>query len=318
LGGLWEDFGRTLGGVWGDFGRTLGRIWEDFGRTLGGLWGDFGRTLGRLWEDPSPLGLCPPSRRYAFGAQALFDKKLSKWRQELKALRIYKKGKSEMIEGKMVRTWIPDRPLTKDEIVERKAAFKTHIGNPSVGCWRRKADMEMLEKVDKLTEKVDGLVEVQERQGEEQRDLRSDLDQDRQEAAKHRADDREEVDVLKKEVQGLKHKIERAESSAPKRPRKAKEPETPEELAKKKQQKELDPANTKVTKAIETMEQDKATEDSLKNALAEGKPVQRGLTAAKKKREKSEFNLAHAKKQAETLEAEFALKFPPAPLALDA
>ena len=96
-----------------------------------------------------------------------------------------------------------------------------------------------------------------------------------------------------------------------KKPRKAKEPETPEELAKKKQQKELDTANTKVTKAIETLEQDKATEDSLKNALAEGKPVQRGLTAAKKKREKSEKNLKNLQDEATDLKAKFEQKFPP-------
>ena len=64
------------------------------------------------------------------------------------------------------------------------------------------------------------------------------------------------------------------------------------------------------------MEQDKAAEDSLKNTLAEGKPVQPALTAAKKKREKSEDKLARAEKELATLGAEFALKYPPAPLAL--
>ena len=71
----------------------------------------------------------------------------------------------------------------------------------------------------------------------------------------------------------------------------------------------------KVTNAIKTLTEDKATEDSLKNTLAEGKPVQRALTAAKKKREKSEDKLARAEKELATLEAEFALKYPPAPLA---
>ena len=96
-----------------------------------------------------------------------------------------------------------------------------------------------------------------------------------------------------------------------KRPRKDKEPETPEELDKKKLQKELDNVMKKVTKAIETLTEDKATEDSLKNTLAEGKPVQRALTAATKKRENSEKKLKNLQDDVADREAKFALKFPP-------
>ena len=81
-----------------------------------------------------------------------------------------------------------------------------------------------------------------------------------------------------------------------KKPRKAKEPETPEMLEKKKLQKDLDAARRKVTKADTTLEQDKVAEDILKQGCDAGRSAKPALTAAKKKREMSEFNLAHAKK----------------------
>ena len=114
---------------------------------------------------------------------------------------------------------------------------------------------------------------------------------------------------LTKEVQGLKRKNERADSSAPKR--KTKEPETPETLEKKKLQKELDAAKRKVTNATATMEQDREAEDIQKKGCDAGRSAKPALTAAKKKREKSEDKLARAEKELATLEAEFALKFPP-------
>ena len=69
----------------------------------------------------------------------------------------------------------------------------------------------------------------------------------------------------------------------------------------------------KVTKAIETLTENMATEDSLKNTLAEGKPVQRALTAATKKRENSEKKLKNLQNDVTDREAKFALKCPPAP-----
>ena len=56
----------------------------------------------------------------------------------------------------------------------------------------------------------------------------------------------------------------------------------------------------------------------MKNTLAEGKPVQRALTAATKKREISEKKLKNFQDDVADREAKFALKYPPAPLALDA
>ena len=115
---------------------------------------------------------------------------------------------------------------------------------------------------------------------------------------------------IKKEVQGLKRKNERADSSTPKR--KAKKPETPEDPGKK-LQKELDTARRNVTKATATLEQDKVAEDILKQGCDAGRSAKPALTAAKKKREKSEDKLARAEKELATLGAEFALKYPSAP-----
>ena len=98
-----------------------------------------------------------------------------------------------------------------------------------------------------------------------------------------------------------------------KRPRKPKKPETPEELAKKKLQKELDAAKRNVTKATAAMEQDREAEDILKQGCDAGRSAKPALTAAKKRREKSEDKLARAEKELATLGAEFALKYPPAP-----
>ena len=96
-----------------------------------------------------------------------------------------------------------------------------------------------------------------------------------------------------------------------KRPRKAKEPETPETLEKKKLQKELDAANTKVTNAIKTLEQDREAEDILKQGCDAGRSAKPALTAATKKRENSEKKLKRFQDDATALEADFALKFPP-------
>jgi hypothetical protein len=152
LGGIWEGFGRD-GGFWEGFGRD-GRFWVGFGRDLGGM-EDFGKILGGIWEGfgrtPPPGATTPPSRRCAFGAQ-VSNQTLGRWRKELDARKIYKKSKGKMIDGKMRRKWIPYRPLTKDEIAERKSVFGALLGTTTGADWRRKADMEMLEKVDKLTE----------------------------------------------------------------------------------------------------------------------------------------------------------------------
>ena len=115
----------------------------------------------------------------------------------------------------------------------------------------------------------------------------------------------EHMDAVAKEVRGLKRKNEKADSSTPK-PRKAK-PETPEDPEKKKLQKKLDAAKTKVTTATATLTKDKEAEDHLKT----GAVAKRFLDDATKKRENSERKLKRFQDDATALEADFALKFPP-------
>ena len=143
--------------------------------------------------------------------------------------------------------------------------------------------------------------------------LRSDRDGDHAEVTGQFEEMSVHIKGMKTEVKGLKRKNEKADSSAPKR--KAKEPETPETLEKKKLQKELDAAKRNVTKATAAMEQDREAEDTLKQGCDAGRSAKPALTAAKKKREKSEDKLARAEKELATLEAEFALTYPTAPLA---
>ena len=112
------------------------------------------------------------------------------------------------------------------------------------------------------------------------------------------------IQEIKKEVQVLKRKNERADSSTPKR--KAKKPETPEDPGKKKLLKELDNAMKKVTKATATLTEDKEAEDHLKT----GAVAKRFLDDATKKRENSEKKLKRFQDDATALEADFALKFP--------
>ena len=95
-----------------------------------------------------------------------------------------------------------------------------------------------------------------------------------------------------------------------KRPRKAKEPETPETLEKKKLQKELDAAKRKVTNATATMEQDREAEDILKQGCDAGRSAKPALTAATKKRENSEKKLKNLQDDVADREAKFALKYP--------
>ena len=114
---------------------------------------------------------------------------------------------------------------------------------------------------------------------------------------------------LKKRVTKLEKRCGDQQGPPTKRARKPKEPETPEELAKKKLQKELDAANTKVTKATATLTEDKVAEDFMKTGVV----AKRFLDDAKKKRVKSEDKLARAEKELATLEA--ALTYPTAPLA---
>ena len=110
-----------------------------------------------------------PSRRCAFGAQAISEKTLSNYRKELGTMRIYKKSKGKMINGKMVRTWIPGRTLTKDEVAKRVATFTTLLATTAGADWRRKADEQMLEKVNKLAEEQERQAEEQKRLAEEQK-----------------------------------------------------------------------------------------------------------------------------------------------------
>ena len=58
------------------------------------------------------------------------------------------------------------------------------------------------------------------------------------------------------------------------------------------------------------MEQDREAEDILKQGCDAGRSAKPALTAARKKREKSGDKLARAEKELETLEADFALKYP--------
>ncbi len=112
-----------------------------------------------------------------------------------------------------------------------------------------------------------------------------------------------------------KRSSERADSSTAKKPRKAKEPETPETLEKKKLQKELDNAMKKVTKATETLTEEKVAEDFMKTGVV----AKRFLDDATKKREKSEKKLKNLQDEATDLKAKFEQKFPPdAALALAA
>ncbi len=148
-----------------------------------------------------------------------------------------------------------------------------------------------MEQAEELRE----LAKVQEQQAEEQREQADRINANKAESAKMFAElvtgmAERDVEREMKQDEWMKH-----QPPPQKKPHKAKEPETPEGLAKKKQQKELDTATTKMNKATETLKQDTAVEELLKAGAVDRKPVKRALDAATKKREKAEINLAHAK-----------------------
>ena len=170
---------------------------------------------------------------------------------------------------------------------------------------------------EKLAKVQDQQGKIQDAHAEEIQEIRDDRDRDLEAASSRDAHMigflegiESENNDLKKRATKLEKRCGDQQGPPTKRARKDKEPETSETLDKKKLQKELDTARRNVTKATAAMEQDREAEDILKQGCDAGRSAKPALTAAKKKREKSEDKLARAEKELATLEAEFELKFP--------